>query len=168
MERISSTTADGSAEAQLAFVYREAVRGLMQQQALVEAFNTRAGNLIFATAFAISLLGTRALSDGIGSWDWVAMALLLAVGAAVAVMLWPYYNYYFRFDPEDLLARFVDVPQPATMPAIHRALALQIKADMAMNWRNIRRIRVALQLALIFLLLDVLAWFVSIGAADVV
>ena len=43
--------------------------------------------------------------------------------------------------------------------------ALRIKTDMANNWRIIQRIRVALQLSLIALLLEILAWLVAIGAA---
>jgi hypothetical protein len=57
----------------LAFVYQEAVRGLAHQQYVVESLNTRGGNLIFATAFATSLLGTQALGDGVGLWDWIAL-----------------------------------------------------------------------------------------------
>ena len=32
------------------------------------------------------------------------------------------------FDPEDLLARHVEVAEPMPMPSIHRELALQIKS----------------------------------------
>jgi hypothetical protein len=156
-------TVPSGADAQLLFVYQEAVRGLTLQQALVENFNTRAGNLIFATAFATSLLGTRALADGLGFWDWTAVVLLFLVGGLTVFMLWPYYNYTFRFDPEELLALYVDRESPASMAEMHRALALRIKADMASNWRIIQPIRVALQLALILLLLEILAWFLSIG-----
>jgi hypothetical protein len=54
----------------LAFIYQEALRGLLHQQNVVEALNTRAGNVIFAASFATSLLGTVALSDGPESnWD---------------------------------------------------------------------------------------------------
>ena len=60
---------------------------------VVESLNTRAGNLIFASAFATSLLGGKALSDGLGIWDWIAVALIAALGIAIAFMLWPYYNY---------------------------------------------------------------------------
>ena len=159
----TATPADD--DPRLAFVYQEAVRGLQHQQYVVESLNARGGNLIFAAAFATSLLGTRALSDGVGFWDWIAVSLLFLVGALIVLILWPYYNLTFRFDPEELLAQFVDGDSPATMSAVHRALALRIKADMAKNWRIIQRIRVTLQLSLIVLLLEILAWLVSIGVA---
>jgi len=163
LEPGTNANLSGDDDPRLAFVYQEAVRGLVHQQNLVEALNTRAGNLIFATAFATSLLGTRALADGLRFWDWIAVVLLFLVGALIAFMLWPYYNYTFRFDPEELLARFVDGDVPASMSAIHRSLATRIKADMIRNWRVIQPIRVALQLALVLLLLEILAWLLSIG-----
>ena len=158
------TSAPGD-DRRLAFVYQEAVRGLQHQQYVVESLNTRGGNLIFATAFATSLLGTKALSDGVGLWDWIAVGLLFLVGALIVFMLWPYYNFTFRFDPEELLAKFVDRDAPATMSEMHRTLASRIKTDMANNWRIIQRIRVALQISLIVLLLEMLAWLLSIGIA---
>jgi hypothetical protein len=154
---------DDGNDPRLAFVYQEAVRGLTHQQGVVENLNTRAGNLIFAVAFATSLLGTRALSDGLGFWDWAALLLLFLLGALIVFVLWPYYNYTFRFDPEELLDSFVDRPTPASLAEMHRELALRIKADMASNWRIIQPIRVALQLALILLLLEIAAWLLSIG-----
>jgi hypothetical protein len=66
----------------------------------------RAATLIFAASFASSLLGSKALDDGRGAWDWIALGLLFAIGALAVLMLWPYYNLTFRVDPEDLLARF--------------------------------------------------------------
>ncbi|WFP75789.1 hypothetical protein [Mesorhizobium sp. WSM4906] len=147
----------------LAFIYEEAVRGLTHQQSVVENMNTRAGSLIFATAFANSLLGGAALSNGLGLWDWIAVALLFGIGGLIVFMLWPYHQYAFRFDPEELLEQYVDGDRPATMSAMRRALALRIKADMASNWRIIQRLRVALQIALFFLLLDILAWLLAIA-----
>ncbi len=44
------------------------------------------------------------------------------VAALVALILWPYYNYTFRFDPEELLRLYVDGDPDATMGAIHRTL----------------------------------------------
>ena len=149
-------------DARLAFIYQEAVRGLNHQQNMVENMNSRAGSLIFATAFASSLLGSRALSDGLGPWEWIAGALLFSIGGLIVFMLWPYHRYSFRFDPEELLHQYVDGKQPATLSAMHRALALRIKADMADNWKIIHRLRVALQVALVFLLMNILAWFLAI------
>jgi len=162
----------GDDDARLAFIYQEAVRGLTHQQGVVESLNSRAGNLIFAAAFATSLLGARGLSDGPGVWDWVAVALLFTVGGLVAFMLWPFYGYTFRFDPEELLRRYVDGDGDGggggdgggtSLSAMHRALALRIRRDMASNWRVIQRIRVALQIALICLLLEILAWMLAIA-----
>jgi hypothetical protein len=51
------------------------------------------------------------------------------------------------------------------MSAMHRSLALRIKADMTNNWRIIQRLRIALQFSLGLLLLEILALLFSIGSA---
>jgi uncharacterized membrane protein len=147
----------------LAMVYQEALRGLLQQQAAVESLHNRAATLVFASSFASSLLGSRALADGLGAWDWLAVGLLLATGALAVVVLWPYYNLSFRFDAQDLLDTYVDSQAPATMAGMHRELALRIKADWHRNGRVVRRLREAFQLALILLLLNICAWLFSIA-----
>jgi hypothetical protein len=111
--------------------------------------------------FAASLLGGSALADGVAGWDWLAMALLLAIGGLIAFLLWPYHNYRFRFDAQDPLDRYVDTG--ATMAAMHRELAMRIKHDMAANWRVIQLLRIALQLALVLLVFEILAWLLAIA-----
>lgn len=163
-ESNGTTASDGADDdPRIAFIYQEAVRGLTQQQAVVESMNTRAGGVIFAAAFANSFLGGAALSDGLGAWEWIAVVLLFSIGGLIVFMLWPYYQYRFRFDPEELLDQFVDGDKPATLSAMRRALALRIKTDMAGNWRIIQRLRLALQIALLLLLLDILAWLFAIA-----
>lgn len=157
-----NTTGDGE-DPRLAFVYQEALRGLQHQQAVMESLLNRAGTLIFAASFANSLLGSRALTDGLGVWDWVAVGLLLAIGALAVVVLWPYYNLWFRFDPQELLDRYVDADEPATMPGMHRALALRIRADGRRNERILGRMRTACQLALVLLMGNILAWMLAIA-----
>src|SRR5262245_27269965 len=147
----------------LALVSQESLRGLLQQQAAVESLHNRAATLVFASSFASSLLGSRALADGLGAWDWLAVVLLLAIGALTVALLWPYYNLSFRFDAQDLLDTYVDSQTPATMSMIHRDLALRIKADWHSNGRIVRRVREAFQVALILLLLNILAWLFSIA-----
>jgi hypothetical protein len=158
---VAAHTADDDTRS--AFVYQEALRGLLQQQAAVESLHARAATLIFAASFASSLLGARALEDGVGGWDWTALGLLVAIGGLAVLMLWPYYNLTFRFDPEELLARYVDLAVPVPLAEMHRELALQIKADWMTNGRIVRRLREALQLALILLLAEIVAWLVSIS-----
>ena len=114
----------------------------------------RAGNLIFAAAFVSSLLGGRALSNGFGLRDWLAVLLLFALGAHIAFLLWPYHQYRFHLDPEELLKQYIDGDAPAT-----------VSEDRKSNWRIIQRLHVALQLALILLLLDILAWLFAIAQA---
>jgi len=150
-------------DARAAFVYQEALRGLMQQQGAIQSLQGRAATMIFAASFASSLLGSRALEDGLGAWDWIALGLLFAIGILAVFLLWPYYNLTFRFDPEDLIARYVDAAEPKPMSTIHRELALQIKSDWQQNGRVVRRLREALQLALILLLFEIMAWLFSIA-----
>jgi hypothetical protein len=147
----------------LAFVYQEAMRGLLGQQTAVESLHGRAATIIFATSFASSLLGSRALSNGIGVLDWIALALLLGIGALTVVLLWPYYDLTFRFDPEQLLREYVDRDEPASIDELYRGLALRAKADWQQNGRIVRRLREATQLALILLLVEIIAWMFSIG-----
>jgi hypothetical protein len=158
---VGTSTDDDAARA--AFIYQEALRGLLQQLAAIESIHARAATLIFAASFASSLLGARALEDGVGAWDWTALGLLVGIGGLAVVLLWPYWNLWFRFDPEELIAQYVDVAEPVPMATMHRELALRIEVDRKRNGRLVRRLREALQVALVLLLLEILAWLISIG-----
>ena len=46
---------------------------------------------------------------------------------------------------------------------MHRELALQIKADWVRNGRIVRRLREAMQVALILLLAEIVVWLLSIS-----
>jgi hypothetical protein len=147
----------------LAFIYGEALRSLQVQLGFLESLHARGGTLIFAVSFASSLLGGQALKDGLGVWDWLALTLLALIGLLAVVILWPDYSIHFRFDVEELFMRYTDGPQPITMSEIHRALALELKTYMEINGRVIRRTRVTLRLAFILLLLEIIAWLLSIA-----
>ena len=147
----------------LAFVYNEALRGLTQQQGALESLHNRAATLVFAASFASSLLGSRALADGLNGWDWTAVGLLLAIGALTVVLLWPYYDLSFRFDPENLLAEYVDSEHPASMDEMHRRLALRAKDDWRHNGRIVHRLRQTFQVALVLLLFEIATWMFSIA-----
>ena len=160
---IGAMSESASDDPRIAFVYQEGLRGLLQQQAAVESLHNRAATLVFAASFAGSLLGSRALADGVGGWDWLAISLLLAIGALTVALLWPYYNLSFRFDPEELLDTYVDAEPPVSMSDMHRELALRIKADWHRNGRIVHRLRELFQVALIILLAEIMAWMFSIA-----
>jgi hypothetical protein len=150
-------------DSRLAFIYGEALRSLQVQLGYLESLHTRGGTLIFAASFASSLLGGQALSDGLGAWDWLALTLLVGIGLLAVVILWPYYNVNFRFDVQELLRHYIDGPQPVSLAEMQRDLALQLKVYMESNGRLIRWTREALQLAFILLLLEIVAWLLSIA-----
>lgn len=146
----------------LILIYQEAVRGLAQQAELVEGLSNRAGSLIFATAFASSLLGGSALANGLGTWEWVALGLLLLIGVLIAALLWPYYNYTFRLDPIELIQEFGR--GEAKLDDMYRRLALRLEGYRAANWRIIQRLRLGLEVALALFVLEIAAWMVAIGS----
>jgi hypothetical protein len=157
------TRSASGADPRLDLIYQEALRGLVQQRSEVESLRGRAGTLIFAASFASSLLGSVALANGFGPLDWVAVALLLLIGGIAAMLLWPYYDLAFRLDPDDLMARYVDRDDDVPMATMHRQLARRLGADWRRNGRVVRRLRVALQAALVTLLVMMLAWMLSIA-----
>jgi hypothetical protein len=164
---VANSQREAADDPRLAFLYQEALRGLLQQHAAFESIHNRAATLIFATAFTSSLLGGQALADGLGGvWEWLAVAFLIGIGALAVLVLWPYYNVSWRFDPAELLATYVDSEPPATMSGIHRDLALRIKADWQRNGRLLRRMREAFQFALVLLLLDLIVWLVAVAEAS--
>jgi hypothetical protein len=110
------------------------------------------------------LLGSNALADGVSGWDWVALALLLSIGVLAVIMLWPYYAFSFRFDPELLLRDYVDREPPASIGEMYRELAVRAEHDRRANGPLVRRIRVAFEIALVLLLFEILAWLLSIGS----
>lgn len=146
----------------LAFVYQEALRGLLQQQTALESLRNRGATLIFATSFVSSLLGGLALQKGVGVWEWGAIALLFAIGVLSSLLLWPYYGLSFRFDAKDLLDDYIDGDNPATMSQMHRQLALRIRDDWHRNGKIVKRMRVTFQLALVCLLLEIIAWMIAV------
>jgi hypothetical protein len=147
----------------LAFIYNEALRALQVQLAHFESLHARGATLIFAASFASSLLGGQAMANGLGAWDWLALGLLVGIGSLAVVILWPYYNIHFWFDVEELLSKYVDSARPASVSDMQRDLALQLKSYMESNGRLIRRTRVSLQVAFVSLLLEIVAWLLSIA-----
>jgi hypothetical protein len=100
---------------------------------------------------------------GHGFFDAAALACLFALGIVIVVMLWPYAQYKFRFDPRELLQQYVDSERQATLTQMHRELALSTERDREDNWQIMQRLRASLQFALILLLLEIRSWLMSLA-----
>jgi hypothetical protein len=77
-------------------------------------------------------------------------------------LLWPFHAYRFRFDPRQLLGDYIDTDSPSSLSEMQRELALRVENDRESNWRIIRRLRIALQLALVLFLLEIVACLFAI------
>jgi hypothetical protein len=152
-------------DARMALIFELALRGLTQQQALVENLNNRVGIVVFATTFASSLLGAQALSNGVDGFDWVALIVFFAIGVLVVLLLWPYQSYRFRFDPNDLLQRYIDAERSISLSDMHRDLAVEAERHRSENWKNIQRLLFGLQATLILLIVEIAAWLISIATS---
>jgi len=120
----------------LAFIYGEALRSLQVQLNNLESLHARGATLIFAASFASSLLGSQAISNGLGAFDWLALTLLVGVFLLAIVILWPYYNVHFRFDVQELLGQYSDGPRSVSLAEMQRELALKLKTYMESNGRR--------------------------------
>jgi hypothetical protein len=153
-----AATEDG----RIAFIYQEALRGLMQQQAALESLRNRTGTLIFAASFASSLLGSKALERGLSLWVWAGVSIMLGIGILTVIILWPYYHLSFRFDAKQLLDDYVDNDNSASLDTMQRDLALRARNDGIQNGRIVKRLRRTFEVALILLLLEILVWMLAI------
>jgi hypothetical protein len=95
--------------------------------------------------------------------NWIAIGLLFGIGALTVLLLGPYYNLRSASTHRSCWTSTWEAPQPASLSEMYRGLALRIKADSARNGRVVRRMREAFQLASVLLLLQILAWFLSIA-----
>ena len=96
----------------------------------------------------------------------MALALLLGIGLSCVVLLWPYYDFRFRFNPLEMLDRFVDGQTSMDLDDMRRDLAIQIEGDRDANGRLVRRMRESLQLGLIILVAEILSWSMSIATSS--
>jgi hypothetical protein len=116
---------DSEVDLRLELIYRESVRKLDQQAAVVESVRSRIGLLLGAGAIADSFLAPAALEEH--GWEWPAWLgtgfLILVAGLGVTILL-PY-NWAFSHKVEDLLRVYVEGPKPRSINGMYKWLALK-------------------------------------------
>jgi hypothetical protein len=106
---MNASSYDASAGAGYALAYREARRGLEDQERSVVELRARAGALIAAAAITTSFFGSQTLArHDIGVAGWVAIACFVLLGFAVLVMLWPRQDWEFSLAPKDFIATYLE------------------------------------------------------------
>ena len=86
----------------------------------------------------------------------------MLVATTVLAVLWPWRAWEFSANASDLIATYVETPSPATLPEIHRDMALHRSASYACNARQLRRLHSIFAAGLIGLAAELAAWGVAL------
>jgi hypothetical protein len=148
----------------MALVLEQAHRGIAQQQHDLDNLRARAGTLVAAAALVSTFLGAETLRDDrlpapALAAAITAVAALVVVIAAAAVILLPY-QWRWGIDAWALLRDYVqpENDRPATLDELRRDLAWHMQDDANHNDAQLRRLFLALTVAVIAIGAEVAAW----------
>ena len=150
----------GDASYELA--YAEGVRPLIEQQAVIDSFRTRAGLLISGAAIATSFFGQASLRDGPSLWSWLAIAAFILLGLAVVLILWPRHDWQYLVRPSKVIASYIEHHEPVPLKLIHRDLALHMDAAWLANRGQLLELVLYFRAACVLLTLEVFLWVVDL------
>lgn len=148
-----------------ALAYREAVRGLEEQERAVVELRTRSGALIAAAAITMSFFGGQVLvRQDIGAAGWVAISYFVFLGFAVLATLWPRRDWEFSLAPDDFIATYLEpeVGEPLELHLIERDLALHMSRSAELNRRQLRTLMTVFRVGALLLVAEVLAWVIAL------
>jgi hypothetical protein len=146
-----------------ALAFDEAGRALDGQERSVNELRSRAGVLIAAAAITTSFFGARAVTQELSVAAWFAVVAFALVGAAVLFVLWPRSDWQFSASATDLIATYIETDEPASLPEIHRDLALHRSASYDRYARQLGVLFGAFRIGLILLVFEVGAWMIALG-----
>lgn len=150
-----------------ALAYREARRGLEDQERSVVELRTRSGALIAAAAITTSFFGGQTLTrHDVGVAGWVAIGCFVLLGLAVLVMLWPWRDWTFSLEPEDFIATYLEPTdgEPLELHLIERDVALHMGISTVFNRDQLNALVTIFRVAALLLVVEVLAWVVALAA----
>jgi hypothetical protein len=150
-----------------ALAYREARRGLEDQERSVVELRGRAGALIAAAAITTSFFGGQTLvRRDIGAAAWVAIGCFVLLGFAVLLVLWPRRDWEFSLAPDEFIATYLEPAdgEPLALHLIERDLALHMGRSAELNRRQLRILMSVFRLGALLLVVEVVAWVVALVA----
>lgn len=159
-----TTLVDASIEG-YSLAYREARRGLEDQERSVVELRARAGALIAAAAITTSFFGSQTLvRHDIGAAAWVAIGCFVLLGFTVLLVLWPRRDWEFSLAPDQFIATYLEPvdDEPLALHLIERDLALHMGRSAELNRRQLGTLMTVFRAGAILLVVEVLAWVVAL------
>jgi hypothetical protein len=164
---MNTSSYEASTGAGYALAYREARRGLEDQERSVVELRARAGALIAAAAITTSFFGSQTLArHDVGVAGWVAIGCFVLLGFAVLVMLWPRQDWEFSLAPAEFIATYLERADGEGLEPhlIERDLALHMGRSIKFNRAQLNMLAGIFRFGALLLVVEVLAWVVALAA----
>jgi hypothetical protein len=153
--------------------YEASVRAIADQAGVLDDLRSRAGTIFAASALVTSFLGGQALAHtsarpAVISFTGAAIAAFVAASLLTLAILWP-----FRLGISLSAAEFFQIVDERKAEAgasvgeseALRELALRLEVNYDANRRHVEWRSRLLQLAIVFLVVEVAAWIVVLWRA---
>jgi hypothetical protein len=152
------------ADSTYALAYEEALRGVVQQQAVLADVRGRAGTMLGAASISTSFLGGIALQDQeLTALSWLAIGAFVAVGLLTISILLPRRGWTFRMSARKLIKDYVEAEDPAELPEMYRDLALHLEHHFDGNQRLLGQLFWLLRIASTLLVGEIVLWLVLLA-----
>lgn len=181
------TEGAGAPEA-YALLFDEAVRNLSAQEASLDELRARAGVMLSAAGVVAAFLGsatltvasalnTEATAAASGrATDWhVLVAIYVGIVVAIFLTFWSCRlfvgllparkGWVFRVGTTDLLKHYIESPEPASLPVIHRSLAWYFEASEKKNETELNKLYDQFRNGARFFTASLVLWFVLLSGA---
>ena len=150
-----------------ALLYKESLRALTQQQAVLDNLRTRTGILLSAAAISSSFLGAQALADSDPTvWSWCAIGSFAVLGLLLVAVLLPRGDWYFSQNVDQLESVFGkrETNGRASLETIQHDLAHANQDAWSYNAYKINKLFMQFNLAAGFLVLEIAFWLVDLAS----
>jgi hypothetical protein len=152
------------ADSTQALAYEEALRGVTQQQQVLDGIRARASTLLGIAAISASFLGGVALNtDRPTGPTWIPIGAFVAVGLLTTWILLPIRGWTFSLDAKILIKEYVEGDAPAELPEMYRDLALYLGRHYVSNDKRLGRLFLLFKLASGLLVVEVVTWLLVLG-----
>lgn len=158
--------AENGDAATYALAFDEASYAVRRQEAALDDLRSRTGLLLAAASLVATFLGGTALTGRTVAWPAIlAIADFVVVGILALLVLWPWGGWVFAFDPGILMADYIESDPPATLPEMHRDLALHRANHIEGNQGKLDRLYWLYRGATATLVVEVVLWLAEFAIA---